>query len=599
METRQPPHLNIRANLGLVYWQQGDVMRASQHIEAARAQMIKEGGTFLTERNAVESLAKLEAEVDALVTLERAVAGRVPVSPPLLALPLIFERKGLALEEKAATVKTFGADPGGLREYQSLLAYRARLARGTPLQPGDPSVTNQRMGEAEFQIQSLEYDARIRVQTESSSGPPLSSKDAAEQSKYQNAIAKEMGKLYEDYYKRSKNDRRPEAEVMMQLNTAARAKVDPKFPHVVAAQQTVTRGVREELLGRIQAQLSESSVLLEMLHFRPMNVSALTASERWQPARYGAYVVRRSGAPVFVDCGDAAPIDEMIVEFRRTLVAAARHARARSRPPPRRRADAAAAGGARHRDADLSVARRRAQPRAVWRTGRRTRSLSRRDLHLQLPLERSGSGPPAGRADGRDLAPAVVIADPAFDAGATATVGAGGAPSAQRRSVLGNHFDPLPGTAAEAQAIKGLLADAVVFTGDQRDRNRAQERRPRRACCTSPRTVSSSPIRIWPRRPGRAQPPGGRGSDASLGARLRGREHRALRLRRRRAHRARGRGARPLRHRARRAVRLRDRRRRRQDRRRRVRPAPRVHGRRRRDAGDEPVAGGRRRDADS
>ena len=25
-ETRQPPHLNIRANLGLAYWQQGDVM---------------------------------------------------------------------------------------------------------------------------------------------------------------------------------------------------------------------------------------------------------------------------------------------------------------------------------------------------------------------------------------------------------------------------------------------------------------------------------------------------------------------------------------------------------------------------------------------
>ena len=64
--------------------------------------MIKEGGTFLTERNAVASLAKLEAEVDALMTLERAVAGLVPGSPPLLALPLVFERKGLALEEKAS-----------------------------------------------------------------------------------------------------------------------------------------------------------------------------------------------------------------------------------------------------------------------------------------------------------------------------------------------------------------------------------------------------------------------------------------------------------------------------------------------------------------
>ena len=62
--------------------------------------------------------------------------------------------------------------------------------------------------------------------------------------------------------------------------------------------------------------------------------------------------------------------------------------------------------------------------------------------------------------------PAVVIADPAFDAGATAAA-ASGAPPAQLRSVLGNHFEPLPGTAAEAQAIKAVLADAAVFRGDQ------------------------------------------------------------------------------------------------------------------------------------
>jgi len=461
-ETRQPPHLNIRANLGLAYWQQGDVMRASQHIGAARAQMTKEGGTFLTERNAVESLAKLEAEVDALVTLERAVAGRVPGSPPLLALPLVFERKGLALEEKAATVKTFGADPGGLREYQSLLAYRARLARGTPIQAGDPLVTKQRMGEAEFQIQSLEYDARIRVQTELSSGPPLGSKDEAELRKYQMAVTKEIGKLAEDYYKRSKKDRRPGVEDMTQFEAAARAKVDPKFPHVVAAQQTVARGVREELLERIQAQLSESSALLEMLHFRPMNVVAPTAAERWQPARYGAYLIKDRGSPVFIDFGPSATIDELIAEFRRTL-AQPRGTLARDLGrrldeilmQPVRKALGAATSIYLAPDGALNLVPFAAlvdeQDRYLIETFTFDYVSSGRDLVRPAPAAVAMS------------AAAVVIADPAFDGSVDQAAAPANAPVT--RGLADHRFDRLPGTAAEARAITTLLGQPTVLTG--------------------------------------------------------------------------------------------------------------------------------------
>src|SRR5207344_1823768 len=70
---------------------------------------------------------------------------------------------------------------------------------------------------------------------------------------------------------------------------------------------------------RIQARLPESAVLLEMLRYRPMNVGAATAADRWRPARYGAYLVKHTGQPVFIDFGESVPIDELVGEFRRAL----------------------------------------------------------------------------------------------------------------------------------------------------------------------------------------------------------------------------------------------------------------------------------------
>jgi CHAT domain-containing protein len=53
-----------------------------------------------------------------------------------------------------------------------------------------------------------------------------------------------------------------------------------------------------------------------------------------------------------------------------------------------------------------------------------------------------------------------------FDAGAPVPA-APDRPTPQLRSVLGNHFEPLSGTAAEAQSIKRMIPDAEILTGSR------------------------------------------------------------------------------------------------------------------------------------
>ena len=270
--TGQQAQLNLRANLGLAYWQQGNPVRASVHVQAARERMTKEGLAWLSERNTIASLAKLQAEVDALVTLERRLAPAT--TAPLLALPLVLERKGMALDDKAATMRTLTKKADVLGEYRSLLAYRARLARGRRSARTTRPKPDGRWARRSSRFRSSMYTARIDAMT-------ASSFDAARPSphpdydRYTMAVAKETSKLFNDYYKHPpKNDRRSQVEVMMQLSAEARAKVDPKYKHVLEAQQATASGDREELLTRIQSRLPDSAVLLEMLRYRPMNVAA-------------------------------------------------------------------------------------------------------------------------------------------------------------------------------------------------------------------------------------------------------------------------------------------------------------------------------------
>jgi CHAT domain-containing protein/tetratricopeptide (TPR) repeat protein len=455
MTAAQDPVLQVHANLGLANWRAGAVPQAYRHFQLARERMLMEGNTYFTERGVIEGMAQLSAELDVFLTVERAV----PQSPDrtALALPMLLERKGFALGTKATTLKALANEPAQLREYRRLLAYRAMLARTTPSASDEREKQRQVASEVDLQIQSLEANAKLQASTTGATAAPTDPRVV----EYGKALGTAVSKLSE---KRDKNppkdDRRSEMEVMMDLQRQAEAEIAPRFKDYLEAQQRAARGNRETLIHSIQAGLPEIAALVEMVRFRPFNAAAATPADRWAPSRYGAYVMRRIGAPTFVDCGEAAPIDELIVEFRRTLA----QPRGTLAHDLGRRLDAALMQPLR---AALGTATQiYLSPDGALNLVPFGALVDENDRYLleTLTFNYVSSGRDLMRAPAAATAvrgAPVVVADPAFDTG-----GAAAGPAATR-SVLGNHFEPLPGTAAEAQAIKSLLANAKVFTGDQ------------------------------------------------------------------------------------------------------------------------------------
>ena len=154
--------VRVHANLTLVYWQQGDVAQAAKHLQLARVEMAREGGTLLTERGFVDGLAQVSAELDVALTIERAFE-RLAGFPQTLALPMLLERKGLALDAKTVAVRFLADNPTELRQYRALLAERARLALAAPTAGGDRQKQRQAAAEADLQIRALEAVSRQRT----------------------------------------------------------------------------------------------------------------------------------------------------------------------------------------------------------------------------------------------------------------------------------------------------------------------------------------------------------------------------------------------------------------------------------------------------
>ena len=72
-------------------------------------------------------------------------------------------------------------------------------------------------------------------------------------------------------------------------------------------------------LERVQSATPAGASLVELTLYRPYNPKARAIGERFGAARYAAYVLRREGAPLWVELGEAAEIDKQIVELRRAL----------------------------------------------------------------------------------------------------------------------------------------------------------------------------------------------------------------------------------------------------------------------------------------
>ncbi|WP_437307859.1 CHAT domain-containing tetratricopeptide repeat protein [Sorangium sp. So ce388] len=223
---------------------------------------------------------------------------------------------------------------------------------------------------------------------------------------------------------------------------------------------------RPVLLAEVQAAIPEDAALIELFAYRPYQPRT-TQRDRLGEPRYVAYVLRRKGGPAFADLGEVKAIDAAVEELRRALSDP-------SRDPTRL---------ARGMDAQLM-----AKVRPLLGPARKLlispdgalsllpfgalidedqRSLLERYEITYLTTGRDLLRLTAPAEPGQEL---VVIADPAFDGGASAPP-FGKEPcswdcQAPRGVDLSRlRFLPLPGTAKEGAAVGAKLRGARVLTG--------------------------------------------------------------------------------------------------------------------------------------
>ncbi len=212
---------------------------------------------------------------------------------------------------------------------------------------------------------------------------------------------------------------------------------------------------RAPSLDEVAHAIPIGAALVEIVRYHPFAFAPDPSAPKWGAPRYAAYVLKREGAPMHVDLGDAAEVDALVAVMRRALAAPGdvEVARIAGRTVDERvmRAVRALVGDARRLfvapDGDLALVPFAA---LVDEHGRwLVETLSITYLSTGRDLVRFGKSPKSG-------GPALVIAAPdfgVFDESKPATEFAAAS------------FPPLPGTLAEAQALRGLLHGATVRTG--------------------------------------------------------------------------------------------------------------------------------------
>ena len=234
----------------------------------------------------------------------------------------------------------------------------------------------------------------------------------------------------------------------------------------VSSRSAIYRSQSQQVtIEAVQAMLDSESVLVEIVLYRPFDNRVAQRDKRFGAPRYAAYVLSRSGDPAAIDLGDAASIDRHVDLLRKAL-----------------------------RDPKNASVRKPAS--ALYKlvmapildaVGDAQRLLISPDGNLNL-VPFAALVDPAGRyllesrtviylSSGRDLlrlkeraiesTPPLVVANPEFTSTATkASPRSPGPPSADRAIDLSRAvFNPLPGTAAEAEALRTLLPGADVLTG--------------------------------------------------------------------------------------------------------------------------------------
>lgn len=219
-------------------------------------------------------------------------------------------------------------------------------------------------------------------------------------------------------------------------------------------------------LETLQRAISPDAALIEFFRYRPFDPEALRSDTRFGPPKYVAYALRRDGAPVWTELGEAAPVDRALANFRAALkdpersdaMARAAELRGLLTEPVER-----LAGTARHLilspDSELNLLPFHVLTDAngVFLLQKYVISYvtSARELVRPADPNRTSESP-------------LIISSPAF-----------GLPRRQS-GAMRLRFDPLPGTAEESRALAALLPDARTLSGVNASEERLKsEKHPR------------------------------------------------------------------------------------------------------------------------
>jgi CHAT domain-containing protein len=223
----------------------------------------------------------------------------------------------------------------------------------------------------------------------------------------------------------------------------------------------------------VQTLIPADTTLVEIVQYQPFDPKA----SQWGTPRYVAYILKPTGEPQWVNLGEAEPIDAAVAQFREGLTDRTQYSLAKTTgraldkvlmQPIR-----AQLGNTKNillsPDGQLNLIPFAAlvdeNEQYLVENYRITYLTTGRDL-LRLSIDS-----PAQRSP-------VVVANPDYDnADRVAESSAQPAPANHRRSADINNlkFDPLPGTAAEVEAIAPLLPNPTVLTLSQATENAVKQ----------------------------------------------------------------------------------------------------------------------------
>ncbi len=227
-------------------------------------------------------------------------------------------------------------------------------------------------------------------------------------------------------------------------------------------------------LASVQSVVPAQAALIEFFTYRPVKAKYIKPDEAYDSPRYVAYVLQQQGEPQWVDLGEAKAIDDSVTALRRAL-------RDQKRADVKRLARKVDEQVMRPVRALLGETRQvlispdgalNLVPFAALVDERNRYLVTRysfsyltsgRDL-LRLQLRQPSKQAP------------VVVADPAFGERASAEALASrdlGLPDGSQQPVAQSlglaqmYFRPLPGAASEARALRTVLPQATMLTGQQ------------------------------------------------------------------------------------------------------------------------------------